>query len=764
MNIGEEAAGTDRPEEPTTGRHSGGHGFAGRVDRPVDATGNRIGETFGGYRLTEVLGVGGFGTVYLGHHHDGHIAAIKVLHEPAGSSPAERERDRERFRKEVEHNKQVKRYFIAEVFDSGTEDDPPWVVTEYVEGRTLRELVGEDGPLHGDPLYRLALATATALGAVHGANIVHRDFTPTNIIITSEGVRVIDFGIARTLDNRTALASGLIGTPRYMAPEQVNGSEVTAAIDVHAWGAVMAFAATGGHVFDAPNDHRILERIKHDAPDLRGVPDYLARIVSGCLHKEPERRPTSYQLLAILLGKEVPPEHERLDGGHGSGTLLLDEGVQAYWRSVSGSRRAPFQIAGVYYADPTELAAGMQERWVEAHEMLGEPRERHALLRWLPENESEAHRVVGALPEDYGGADVQAAHLIAELDPRLGALFRDIDMSWGALFSTRDGRAWPYRTREHERLVHLVERYDLLGAFGKHHCFRNEHEPCAWGAPCVLYGRVARQATVLFERLRRGQEWMGRVAESLAFTPREISSVRKGDLVHMLATHDKREADPNALVTWVTHGFQEGPEQQVLQRVRTAIEEAGDPWPVAVALRAQREDLSTVAERGKRLRDRAEARQARRSQRANAAREGRDEGGSVDARAGETERERSRERLDVLENGVSRHLPRGLSFLGGGTAAVGSLFGVFYTTSLGVLAVVMLLAGVALVVIGTVLGRDQTREVAALRRRMEEGPGAFTRPQVEGDVDGALMEDDEGEAGSEEELKVLRGHLSDFPG
>ncbi|MEU3305853.1 serine/threonine-protein kinase [Nocardiopsis sp. NPDC006832] len=736
MNIGEES--------------TNGH-------RPTDDVGNRIGETFGGYRLTEVLGVGGFGTVYLGRHDDGHVAAIKVLHEPAGVSPVERERDRERFRKEVEHNKQVKRYFIAEVFDAGTEEDPPWVVTEYVEGRTLRELVGEEGPLYGDPLYRLALATATSLGAVHGANIVHRDFTPTNIIITSEGVRVIDFGIARTLDNRTALASGLIGTPRYMAPEQANGSEVTAAIDVHAWGAVMAFAATGGHVFDAPNDHRILERIKHDTPDLRGVPDYLARIVASCLHKEPERRPTSYQLLAILLGKEVPLEHERLEAGHASGTLLLDEGVQAYWRSVSGSRRAPFQIAGVYYADPTELAAGMQERWAEAHEMLSEPRERHALLRWLPEKDSGAHRVVGALPEDYGGADVQAAHLIAELDPHLGALFRDVDMSWGALFSTRDGRAWPYRDGEYDSLMHFIERYDLLGAFGKHHCFRNEHEPCVWGAPCVLYGRVARQATVLFDRLRKGQEWMNRVAESLAFTPREISPVRKGDLVHMLATHDKRDADAGVLVAWVTQGFQEGPEQQVLQRVRAAIEGADDPWPVAVALRAQREDLSTVAERGKRLRDRAEARRARR---AKAVGEGRDEGLPAKSRTGEAERERSQERLEALESGVSRHLPRGMSILGAGTAAVGLVFGVAYTTSLGVLAVVMVLAGVALGAIGMVLGRDQGREIDALRRRLEEGPGTITRPP-------AVVEDDdgyEGDVGSEEQLKKLRGHLSDFPG
>ncbi|MBR8745092.1 serine/threonine-protein kinase [Nocardiopsis sp. MG754419] len=763
MNIGDEDPEADRPGEPTGRLEAGGHGFAGRVDRPGDDAGDRIGETVAGYRLTEMLGMGGFGTVYLGRRLDGHLAAVKVLHDPQAASSTERERNRERFRKEVEHNKRVKRYFIAEVFDSGTEDDPPWVVTEYVKGRTLRELVEEDGPLDGDPLFRLALATATALGAVHSANIVHRDFTPTNIIITSEGVRVIDFGIARTLDRRMALASGLIGTPRYMAPEQADGSEVTAAIDVHAWGAVMAFAATGRHVFDAPNDHRILERIKHDAPDLRGVPEYLARVVSGCLHKEPERRPSSYQLLAILLGRDVAPEHERVDAGHESGTLLLEEGVRAYWRSVSGSRRSPFQIAGVYYADPVELAAGMQERWLEAHETLREPRERHALLRWLPETETEAHRIVGALPEDHGGADVQAAHLVAELNPDLGALFRDVDMSWGALFSTRDGRAWPYRAREHDRLMHLIERYDLLGAFGKHHCYRNEHDPCVWGAPCVLYGRVARQATVLFERLRRGREWMNGIAEALDFTPREISPVRQGDLVHMLATHDKRDADRPALVAWVTYGFQEGAEQPVYERVRAAIAEADDPWPVAVALRAQREDLLTVAERGKRLRDRAEARSAHR---AVVAEEGRHRRRSADERIGDVERQRLEERLRGLEGGAFRVLPRVMQVAGGVMAGVGLLVGVVYTATLVVLAVVMASAGVALLAIGVVLGRDQRGEAAELRRRLDEAPGVSTRPltPVGESVDAPPPEEDEGEEGSEQQLKLLRGHLSDFPG
>lgn len=757
MRIGDEGDEiVGREPDPRTDGHESGE-WTGEDTQQAEFHEYEVGESIGGYELVRELGQGGFGTVYLGRREDGEQAAIKVLHASATANAE----IRRRFRAEVEHNKRVKPYFIAEVIDADTEAAPPWVISEYVDGRTLSELVDEDGPLAGDPLYRLALATATALAAVHNANIVHRDFTPSNIIITGEGVRVIDFGIARTVESGGAWASAFIGTPRYMAPEQIEGAEVTTAIDVHAWGTVMAFAATGGHVFDAPSNDQVLNRIRHDDPDLGGLPEYLARIVIRCLRKDPLRRPTSQQLLSALLSKESPTEHQWLGGARDSITLLMEEGLQAFERSNSGSRNEPFQMAGMYYADTAELANGMQHHWNAAREMLDTPLERHALLRRLPESQVLARRIVEALPEDYGGADVQAAHLVAALDPGLPAFFREYDMSWGALFSTTGGRAWPYRGREDERLMDLVERYGLLRALSEHHCIGSDH-PCARNVPCVLYGRVADQTADMFDRLRRRQAWLKRVAESLAFTPREISPVDKGDLIHMLATHDKRRADRGALMVWAAQGIAEG---RVRDRVCAAVEGAGDPWPAAVALRAQREDLRTVAERWARL-ERDD------SPRRSLAKVRPDRGVERRRRTRERVREREQGRLQGLETGPLRLLPQGLRGLGLALVVMGVLVGALYWGDLAMLAVVSTLAGVALAVIGATLGRDQQREVEDLRRRSSQVPeseatsgssreGETRDPDRTQEMRGG--EDDEDEVRDRERLASLRGHLTDFP-
>lgn len=766
MRIGDEGDEVGGRElDPRTDGHESGarepDEWTGEETRRTEFHEYEVGEHIGGYELIRELGQGGFGTVYLGRRQDGEQAAIKVLHASAGANAE----IRRRFRAEVEHSKRVKPYFIAEVIDADTEADPPWVISEYVDGRTLSDSVNESGPLAGDPLYRLALATATALAAVHNANIVHRDFTPTNIIITREGVRVIDFGIARTVESGGAWASAFIGTPRYMAPEQIEGAEVTTAIDVHAWGAVMVFAATGRHVFDAPSRDQVLNRVRHDDPDLGGVPEYLARIVIRCLRKDPVRRPTSQQLLSALLSKEPPTEHEWLGGARDSLTLLMEEGLQAFERSNGGSRNEPFQMAGAYYADIAELANGMQHHWNAAREMLDTPLERHALLRRLPESQVRARRIVEALPEDHGGADVQAAHLVAVLAPGLPAFFRDYDMSWGALFSTTAGRAWPYRRREDERLMDLVERYGLLKALSEHHCIGSDH-PCARNAPCVLYGRVADQAADMFERLRRRQVWLKGVAESFAFTPREISPVDKGDLVHMLATHDKRRADRGALMAWAAQGITEG---RVRDRVCAAVEGADDPWPVAVALWAQREDLRTVAERWARL-ERDD------SQRRSLPQVRRDEDVESEQRTEELVRERERGRLRRLETGPLRLLPQGLQGLGAVLMVMGALVGALYWGDLALLAVVSTLAGAALVVIGVALGRDQRREIEDLRGRSSRvsepvepsrarGPSGEREAQ---DLDRTQemrggADDDEDDARDKERLRSLRAHLSDFP-
>ncbi|MEU3022420.1 serine/threonine-protein kinase [Nocardiopsis alba] len=223
-----------------------------------------IGDTLGGYRLEKKLGEGGYGTVYLGRREDGEPGAVKVLHPHVAGTPE----FRRRFQAEAMLSMDIPPYFIARVLKTGDpearpepDQEPAWVVTEYVEGRTLRKLVmgdgSDEGPLGEDDLHRTAVATATALVSIHSADVVHRDFTPSNIMVTGDGVRVIDFGIARAVEEAPTMASGSTGTLRYMAPEQILGTEVSPAIDVFAWGAVIAFAGTGrtSSMVGAPGRH-----------------------------------------------------------------------------------------------------------------------------------------------------------------------------------------------------------------------------------------------------------------------------------------------------------------------------------------------------------------------------------------------------------------------------------------------------------------------------------------------------------------------------
>ncbi|RVX38468.1 protein kinase-like protein [Nonomuraea polychroma] len=170
-----------------------------------------------GYRLTGFLGDGGQGTVYRGLSPSGDEVAVKVLH----ARMSEDAEERRRFFRQVELARRVAPFCTARVLDMGMHDDRPYIVSEYVRGDSLDRVVRQDGPRTGGGLDRLAVATATALAAIHRAGVVHRDFKPGNVILGPEGPVVIDFGISRALDHAVT-QSGAFGTPGYMAPEQVS--------------------------------------------------------------------------------------------------------------------------------------------------------------------------------------------------------------------------------------------------------------------------------------------------------------------------------------------------------------------------------------------------------------------------------------------------------------------------------------------------------------------------------------------------------------
>ncbi|WP_328808679.1 serine/threonine protein kinase [Nonomuraea montanisoli] len=258
----------------------------------------------GPYRLLGRLGAGGQGVVYLAQAPDGRRVAVKVLRDgPAG--------DDHRFAKEIDAARRVEPFCIAQVLDASL-GGRPYIVTEYVEGPSLQQ-AGRHG---GADLQRLAVATATALAAIHRAGVVHRDFKPANVLLGRDGPRVIDFGIARTAGQSLTVTSSVVGTPAYMAPEQLAGAPVGPAADVFAWASVIVFAATGSPPFGEDSLPAVIRRILHDEPSLGGLPAPLRPIVLACLAKDPSARPAMQDVLLWLIGARPAPPAGPAAGRH----------------------------------------------------------------------------------------------------------------------------------------------------------------------------------------------------------------------------------------------------------------------------------------------------------------------------------------------------------------------------------------------------------------------------------------------------------------
>ncbi|WP_053175818.1 serine/threonine-protein kinase, partial [Nonomuraea sp. SBT364] len=234
------------------------------------------------------LGAGGQGVVYLGRSRDGAPVAVKVLRDGVAD---------DRFAREIAAARRVEPFCIAQVLDASS-GGRPYIVTEYVDGPSLQQA----GRHAGAELQRLAVATATALAAIHQAGVVHRDFKPANVLLGPGGPRVIDFGIARALDSGLTATSSIVGTPAYMAPEQLAGQEVGPAADVFAWASVIVFAGSGVPPFGDDSLPAVINRILHNEPRVGDLPPALREVVLACLAKDPARRPAMQDVLLRLLG------------------------------------------------------------------------------------------------------------------------------------------------------------------------------------------------------------------------------------------------------------------------------------------------------------------------------------------------------------------------------------------------------------------------------------------------------------------------------
>jgi hypothetical protein len=251
----------------------------------------------GVYRLLGRLGEGGQGVVFLAEGPAGGPAAVKLL--PPTTDP----QVRSRFLKEVAAAQRVARFCTAQVLDAGIFERRPFIVSEFVSGPSLIELVEQFGPRGGAALERIAVATLTALGAVHAVGMVHRDFKPGNVLLGPDGPVVIDFGLAAVPGMTTTGLSDqvTIGTPAFMAPEQLAGTRVTAAADMWSWAVTMVFAGTGELPFKGESLTARAFAILHSEPTVGRLPEPLGSLVRRCLNKDPAARPSARSVLAELV-------------------------------------------------------------------------------------------------------------------------------------------------------------------------------------------------------------------------------------------------------------------------------------------------------------------------------------------------------------------------------------------------------------------------------------------------------------------------------
>ncbi|MGH3243282.1 MAG: protein kinase domain-containing protein [Spirillospora sp.] len=294
----------------------------------------------GGFRLTARIGEGAQGSVYLGESDRGESdggesdtgqpVAVKLLRVGIGHD----DRARTLFERELAAARRVAPFCTARVLAAGVDDDVPYMVSEYIDGPSLREQISAHGVATGGELVRLAIGTVTALAAIHEAGVVHRDLKPANVLLGEDGPRVIDFGIARPLDATSATMTGAVGTPAYMAPEQFAGSSGGAPLDMFAWACTIVFAANGAPPFGGDNVAAIMQRVLYGEPQLGVLAGELRLLVAACLAKDPAARPTAIQVLQRLLDTHSKADEDGDEDGvanadaHGR-VSLLSEGTSA---------------------------------------------------------------------------------------------------------------------------------------------------------------------------------------------------------------------------------------------------------------------------------------------------------------------------------------------------------------------------------------------------------------------------------------------------
>ncbi len=269
-----------------------------------------IDRLLGHYRILWEIGRGGMSVVYeaidsrFGRH-----VAIKVLSVAPSLSPELRDAMIARLKREARAVARLSHPNVVAIFDIGEDSGQHFLVMEHLDGVTLRERLA-DGPLAPEVMVPIVEQVAAGLDAVHAAGIVHRDIKPSNVMLLPGGtVKLMDFGVARQTEDTLVTQAGMIvGSPAYMAPEQIHGDDSRAASDLWALGIVVYEMLTGRPPFTGTNIPQTMYRITHDAPPMPpGVTPAVRRFLGRALDKNPDRRFRSAGALADALRAALPP-------------------------------------------------------------------------------------------------------------------------------------------------------------------------------------------------------------------------------------------------------------------------------------------------------------------------------------------------------------------------------------------------------------------------------------------------------------------------
>ncbi|MFD4032905.1 serine/threonine protein kinase [Streptomyces sp. NPDC058637] len=307
----------------------------------------------GAYRLLARLGAGGMGQVYLGRSPGGRLVAVKVIRDEISDHPEALTR----FRREAATVETVRSAYTAQLIEASLDASPYWLATEYVAGPTLRGAVEAGGPFPPDSALRLLAALAEGLAAVHVHGVIHRDLKPQNVILSPQGPQLIDFGIARGLDQTFITGEGMAtGTPGFAAPEVILRNEAGPAADVFALGATLAYTVTGRPPYGFGDPSVVSYRAVHEDIDLAGVRPALAELIRECVAKAPADRPDPATLIArcaVDSALATDPHYRALVRGDGPAPVREAASTEGLERADGTAERAGRGEAAVPPQAPT---------------------------------------------------------------------------------------------------------------------------------------------------------------------------------------------------------------------------------------------------------------------------------------------------------------------------------------------------------------------------------------------------------------------------